>query len=200
MASPNLDTSDGLPKVEAASAREILEQYDASEAALELDAEGTTPSAFLDSLFRARLFEDAITFLAYALPKREAVWWGLSCARDATPSDAPPEQFEALTSVESWLEAPDDERRREAFTFAEKATYGAPAGCIALAAFFSEGSLAPADCPPVPVGEEFCARTVAAAVLLSSLQVSPDESPALAKDYAERGIETARCVAPWDEQ
>jgi len=201
MATPlNPGAADGLPKVEATSAQEVTVLYEPSEAAVQLSDADTTPARFVDLLFDAELFDDAIMFLAYALPKREAVWWGIACARDVAPDDLPEEGVAALQAAEAWLSDPTDENRRNSFEAAKAATYDTPPGCIALAVFFSEGSLSPADCPPVPVGEGFCARTTAAAILLSSLQVAPDDVAAKAKAFALSGIEAARSIAPWDEK
>lgn len=191
---------DGLPKVEAQTAAEVLELYEPSAEAAALAQADTTPARYVDLLFEAELFDDAISFLCYALPKREVVWWGLTCAHEATGEKAAPELTQALEATQQWLDDPTDDLRRAARVAAEVATYGTPAGCMALAAFFSEGSLSPADCPPVPVGEGFCARTAAAGILLSSLQAPPDEIAAQAKAFATRGIDVARCKAPWEQE
>ena len=36
---------------------------------------------FLQNLAAKEKFEDALTFCAYLLPRREAVWWACRCAR-----------------------------------------------------------------------------------------------------------------------
>ena len=193
------DAASELVKVEAERAQEVLERYDASEAATALLGEGMTPRAFVDRLLADELFDDAISFLAYALPRREALWWGLECVRSVTPEEPPEAVAAALAAADAWIAEPADELRRAAFDAAEAATYGTPAGSLALAVFFSEGSLAPADCPAVPVGEWFCARTVAASLLLAALANGPEEASATAQGFAERGVAAANEPAPWEE-
>ncbi len=193
------DAVNGLPKVAAKTAREILARYEPGAAAVALAEEDTSPPRFMELLFARELYEDALSFLAYGLPRREALWWGLGCVSEITPEESPPAILRALAVVEEWVGGPNDERRREAMVAAEEATYGTPAGCLALAVFFSEGSMAPPDCPAVPVGEWFCARTTAAALLLASLQEGQEKAPATAKAFLERGIDVARNAAPWDD-
>jgi len=189
----------GLPKIEAEQAAAVLELYEPSEPALALLGEGMAPDAYLEALLSQRLDEDALTFLAYALPRREAVWWGLRCVRQVLPAEPKEAETAALASVDAWLSDTTDENRRAAFCAAEAATYATPAGCIALAVFFSAGSMAPADCPEVPVGEGFCARTVAAAVLLSVVMYEPEKAPETARGFVDLGIEVTRQPAPWEE-
>ena len=41
------------------------------------------PLDFVALLMAEALYPDAVRFIAHALPKREAVWWGWVCARRA---------------------------------------------------------------------------------------------------------------------
>jgi hypothetical protein len=118
--------------------------------------------------------------------------------RQYTPPEPPPPIAAAIAAADAWVAQPAEERRRAAMAAAEAATYGTPAGCLALAVFFSEGSLAPPDAPPVPVGEGFCARTVAAAIHLCSLSQGPDKAHAAALACSRLGVEVAAGPAPWD--
>ena len=40
-----------------------------------------SPEQFVEKLVRAKLYADATRFLAYGLPKREAVWWACLCVK-----------------------------------------------------------------------------------------------------------------------
>ena len=101
-ASEPVDERD-LPKVEAETAAEILERYDASEAATALLIDGMTPHQFFDALRQNELLEDAITFLAYGLPRREALLWGLRCVREITPEEPAKEIAAALAATDAWV-------------------------------------------------------------------------------------------------
>ena len=54
------------------------------------------PREYVALLSDKKLFPDAVRFLAHALPKREAVWWGwISARRSAGPSPPPLDQSRA---------------------------------------------------------------------------------------------------------
>jgi len=188
-----------LAKIGAEKAAEVLERYEPSEAAAGLVAEDMAPDAFLEALLSGDLLEDALSFLAYALPTREALWWCSGCVHEITPADPPAKITAAMAAADAWIEDPSDENRRAAMEAAEAATYETPAGCLALSVFFSEGSMSPPDCPPVPVGEWFSARTVAATLHLSALARGPEEIAKTARGFVDRGIDVANRPAPWEE-
>ncbi len=197
------ETALSLPphRAVAETAAEILEHYEASAEACELLTDGMPPAEFLDRLREQELHEDAITFLAYALGKREALWWGLRCVREGLGEEEPAETIQgAVDAVQAWVDEPGEDARYAAFHAAEAATYESPAGCLALAVFFNEGSMAPADCPAVPVDEWFCARTLAASIHVGYLGGDPKEAPEMAKRFLELGLETATQPAPWESE
>jgi hypothetical protein len=189
-----------LGRVKTAAAAEILARYEPSKDAAALADDKLAPYPYVERLLDAQLFEDAIAFLAYALPRREALAWAHGCAQEVTPADAKKELVAALAAAEKWIAAPADEDRRAAMVAAEAATYGNPQGCPALSVFFSEGSMSPPDCPPVPVGEWFCARTVAASVHLACLARGPEHARPLAQDFATRGVDAGTRPPHWEKK
>src|ERR1700680_3847329 len=71
------------------------------------------PTKFLQTLVTAGQIEDAVTFCAYLLPRREAVWWACGCAR--TPlGDLAEHRAAGLLAAEAWVKQPDEERRQAA--------------------------------------------------------------------------------------
>src|SRR5581483_7205956 len=143
-----------LTKVAAKTAAEICAHFELGEQAKKLPQTGLSPAPFLEKLISERHFPDAIRFLAFALPKREAIWWAARCARSVAATGLPPEQQAALQIAERWCVAPSEELRRSAMEASEKAQLKSPAGCAALAVFFSGGSLAPPNVPAVPPAED----------------------------------------------
>ena len=69
------------------------------------------PIEFVRTLIARAHRYDAVTYAAYLLPKREAVWWGCQCLRAFSPAYAD----EALMAAEAWVRTPDETTRR-AFT------------------------------------------------------------------------------------
>ena len=87
MANPN--TVQALTKVQAKTAAEICGPIELSEAARKLLDENVPPADFLARLTETGMAEDAVRFLAHALPKREAVWWACQCIREAGVDSGP---------------------------------------------------------------------------------------------------------------
>src|SRR5579862_7599270 len=73
-----------------------------------------TARDFVTALLGASLFPDAVRFIAYALPRREAVWWALLCAREAAGETPSHELTASLEATETWVRHPGDDQRRAA--------------------------------------------------------------------------------------
>src|SRR5262245_31551728 len=130
-----------LAKVAAKTAAEVCARLELGADARKLLQAGQTPRQFLDRLLEQQRYSDAAGFLAHGLPKREAVWWGCLCVQQIVGPNSPGPMIAALDAAKKWVSDPSEENRRAAFTAAEAADFGNPAGCVGLAAFFSGGSL-----------------------------------------------------------
>src|SRR5690348_5614238 len=73
------------------------------------------PPDFVTALVDNKLYPDAVRFIAHALPKREAVWWGWMSARRSAGENPPPKIKAALTATEKWISQPSEENRRAAY-------------------------------------------------------------------------------------
>ena len=163
-------------------AADVAKSVKLSDAALKLLAPAHTPRQFFDALAVVpAIADDAIRFLAAALPKREAVWWGVLCVKDALPKPADPVAAKAVASAEAWAKEPSEANRRAAEAAANAAGYGTAAGSLAAAAFWSGGSLNPPHLPSVPPKAELTGVAVAGAVLLASTVAPTGPAPAKAK-------------------
>lgn len=159
--------------------------------------EPPAPPAFVTLLVENELFTDAVRFVAHALPRREAVWWAWVCARKAAGAEPPPRAKSALDATERWIVQPTDEHRRQAMASGEAAEFGTPAGCAALAAFMSTGSMAPPDTPPVPPGEFMTAKAVSGGVTLAAVSAEPERAPEKFAEFIRIGVEVAERTKLW---
>jgi uncharacterized protein DUF6931 len=160
-------------KFQQKPAKDLCAPIKLSDAATGLLTEIKTPQAFLADLLDNKLFEDAVKFLAQALPKQDAIRWAALVARAAAGPSPPPNIAAALDAADAWLKDPSDENRRAAYKASEVATLGKPAGCAALAVFFSGGSLAPPAAPVVPPAEHLSGHAVSGAVMLAAVADPP---------------------------
>src|ERR1035437_3239587 len=139
------------------------------------------PREFVALLLDKALFPDAVSFVAHALPKREAVWWAWVSARRAA-GDAP------APAIKAALDA------------TEKAGPGPAAGGAGLAAFFSGSSLAPPEAPPVPPGEFLTAKAVSGAVILAAVSKEPKKAPEKFRAFVAQGLEVTQRIKLWDSK
>jgi hypothetical protein len=85
-----------------------------SEEAMALATTQMHPREYVRLLVEKALFEDAVRFVAHALPKREAVWWAWVCARRASGESPAAKIGAALQATEKWIAQPNEDNRRAA--------------------------------------------------------------------------------------
>ena len=162
--------AEALSKITAKTAGEICRKFALSDEAKPLLKDGMTPQQFLAVLQEKQLIPDALRFLGQALPKREAVFWAYTCAKDAAGATPPENVAKALAAVNKWVLDPSEDNRRATQAAYEAADLGTPAGCAAVAAFWSGGSMAPKDLPVVPPPDHLTGHGAASAAMLAAAQ------------------------------
>lgn len=190
-----------LAKCKAEAALDIWKWLDPSDEAKDALENGrlsleSNPGAFLDALLSLDLDVDALRFLAYTLPAREAVWWATLCVRSV--SDAP-DDLEALVAAEAWVQDACDEKRRAAMDVAEALGFDTAQAWTAVAAFWAEGSMAPPDSPEVPPGEELVGHAAAGAAGLAAVEREPEKASEKRRSFIELGVEVSNGTAPWSD-
>jgi hypothetical protein len=155
------------------------------------------PDAYISELIDEGHVKDAVRVLSALLPAREAIWWAWMCARTTAGDGAPPEVVTALSTIEKWLRDPTDENRRAAMEAGENADLATPAGCVALATFFSGGSIAPPELDPIAPPPFVAGKTLATAILISAVVTEPELGEEKLKAFLEQGIHVARRIGVW---
>lgn len=180
-----------LNKVLQPKAAGVCHDIELEQAAISCLAADPAPVAFLNALLEQKLYSDAVRFLARALPKREAVWWACISARSALGQNPQPNELKAVEAAEAWVYKPNELHRRQANSSAQIATFENPAAWAAMAAFWSEGSMAPEDVPAVPPADNLTAKAVAGAVILSCVLNEPEKAESKFQFFIEQGIDIA---------
>jgi hypothetical protein len=168
--------------------RDLCERAKLEEEAKALLKDELTPRQFLELLIGKELFLDAIRFLAYVLPKREAVGWGCLCVRQILGTQDASKISEAHVAVERWVSNPDEENRRAAKIAADKEGLESPSACLALAAFFSGGSMAPANLEPVAAPDHVTPQVVAGAIIACAVKNQPEKAPEKYRVFLQKGM------------
>jgi hypothetical protein len=170
------------------SLRDLCERAKVGEDAKALLKDEHTPRQFLELLIGKELFLDAIRFLAYALPKREAVGWGCLCIRHSLGTQDASKISETQVAAERWVSDPDEGNRRAAKVAADKEGLESPSAFLALAAFFSGGSIAPANLAPVPPPDHVTPQFVAGAVMVSAVKSQPEKAAEKYRVFLQKGM------------
>jgi hypothetical protein len=158
------------------------------------------PQDYVALLMSKKLYADAVRFVAHALPKREAVWWGWISAKRAAGADPPPKIKASLEATEKWIAQPDDESGRAAMDAAKEAKTTTAAGCAGMAAFFSGSSLGPAHVPPIPPGEYLTAKAVSGAVIYAAVGKDPVNAPDRFQSFVTQGVDVTLKIKLWEKK
>ena len=118
---------------------------------------------------------DAVMFLAHALPRYECVVWAAQVLLEAGIADR---HDPLMVAVLRWIDQPGDALRRTAGDLAKGARRNTPACKLAFAVMMSGGSVAPPELPAVQPPPDVCAAMVAGAVL-GGIYDLRDPAPAL---------------------
>ncbi len=65
-------------------------------------------ATLLARLQEARLLDEAVSLLSYALPEREAVWWACMCVEQSAPDRFDPAQRQILLVTREWVRSPGE--------------------------------------------------------------------------------------------
>ncbi|MGI9357584.1 MAG: DUF6931 family protein [Rhizobiaceae bacterium] len=148
---------------------------------------GEAPVSFVRSLLKSKTPEEAVTFTAYLLAVREAVWMGHECLIHVKPNLGDSD-MEMLNFAEAWVRSPCEETRNAALEAGMEQNPKSPGAWIALAAGWSSGSMLPPDQHPVTPPDGLVPRAVNAGILsaLARLDASVREKTLI--DFVEIGL------------
>jgi len=190
-------TTSAQPPVAARTMSDFIELAGLGDEAKVALAPTHGPAQYVQTLLDAKLYPDAVRFLAHALPKREGIWWAWVCARRAATEAPTPRDAAALEATERWITQPTDDNRRAAMRAAEAVGLATPAGCTALAAFVSGGSLGPAHTPPVQPGEFLTAKAITGAVVAAAVCGDASKAPERFQSFIAQGLDVVNRLKLW---
>jgi hypothetical protein len=172
------------------TARDLFEAFP-----IALDDMAARPSdrpslEFVKALAASPTPEDAITFVAYLLGQREAVWWGHQCLSMLADRLAEIDQ-QLMALAEDWVRQPDEERRNRALEQGMAAPTRTPGVWIALAAGWMGGSMMGPDQVPVTPPPYLTAKAVNAGVLGVLARVDRGRRAETLRAFVDMGIRLA---------
>lgn len=167
-----------MPRLRFSTAKEVFDAFPSAYDDIRAAPTGDMPISFLQTLRRSETPEDAITFLAYALGRREAVWWAAQSVRQLGRIDVGQEDA-MLLAAEIWVRDPEDLHRREALRLGMTSNRRLATTWVALAAAWSGGNIAPGSQGIVAATPEMTPKAVRTGILVALATVT-------ARDRASR--------------
>jgi hypothetical protein len=150
-----------MSKQRFTSARQVFEAFETAPEDIEANPSEIDPAEYIQQLLKGPTPEATISFCAYLLPRREAVWWACQAIREA----GNPDDTELLALAEEWVRVPEETTRRAALSAANAARIKGPCAWAAYAAGWSGGSMTDNIEQPVRPPPYLTAKAVRACVL-----------------------------------
>ena len=147
--------------------KELSEISGLSVAARQLVRDDSIPSTYLDSLEKQELYEDAVRFQAYKMPVHPGIQWASNCIDELRDPALKSEKDAPFESAGQWLKAPGDPTRYAARDAADKPDATGPSRLLALAVFFSGGSVASPESPTAEPPPYSAQQLIAGAVTIA---------------------------------
>ena len=183
-----------MTRLRFTTAREVFDAFPTASDDIKGRPTAEAPAVFMRSLAASGTPEDAVTFCAYTLGRREAVWWACQCVRSIVPL-APGSEDATLTAAEDWVRDPDEERRMSALRLGMAADRRAPTPWLALAAAWSGGNISPVQGNSLPAGPHMTARAARIAILLALANVGARDRRARLGVCVEGGLRLMQAEA-----
>jgi hypothetical protein len=175
-------------RVRFAAARNVFEAFEGLRQLAPLPSEEIAPLDYARHLAASPQPAQAIAFLAYLLPRREAVWWARQCVGAILGS---PADDASLRAAEAWVRSPEEETRNAALAIGNVADKTRPTTWLALAAAWSGGSMCAPGVKTMAAPPSACAQAANAAIIMAASSVEPLAIALWIQACAEAGIRFA---------
>jgi hypothetical protein len=169
-----------------ATVRDLFSAFPTAEAEVGEAASETESVAFVRGAASDGNLRAALTYLAYLLGRREAVWWGCACLREVTPLD--PREVACLEVAERWCETLDGDTRLQALDLGQSSNPDLAGTWLALAAGWSGGTITPGQSHRIAAPPQLTPQAVRAALLMGMTRLPPQDRGAIQARWVEAGL------------
>ncbi len=170
------------------AAKQIFDEFPALGESVKARPVLEAPAAFARALLATEGPFAAIAFIAFLLPRREAVWWGVQSVRMLAPGTAATPAFAA---ADAWVRASDEGHRQAALRLGTDGDKRLSESWLAMAASHAGGNIAPRGVDPIPAPPQITPVAVKAAIILALAEKPALEQAGLGEVVVEAGLRFA---------
>ncbi|OUS13024.1 hypothetical protein A9Q89_04435 [Gammaproteobacteria bacterium 53_120_T64] len=177
-------------RIKANTAGELTEHFELSDEAECVAVLEDAPVQVIAKLLAEEKYHDAVTMLAHALPKREAVWWVcLAVRKELGPED----KLDAacVVATELWVREPSELNRKAAKKLGDGRKKKSAAAWSATAASWCTGNMLDDDATLVAPPDFLYAHAVAAGITLAAVAAGPKQMAASYQLFMRQGFDLA---------
>src|SRR5215468_3032216 len=92
------------------TARDVFDAFPTAQQDVNSEPSDVASLEYLQQLADGGELNKAVSFCAYLLPRREAVWWGCQCVKTILPK-LPAEEVALLEVAQDWVKLPEEDQR-----------------------------------------------------------------------------------------
>jgi len=156
------------PQALEPTALEIAHELQLADEHLALAGTVKTGPELVAALAKVGAFAKAVRVQAHLLPKRQAVWWGIVCVK-SVGGELAPADADAKAAAYAWVEKPGEKVRRACEVAANKTKFDGPGSWLAMAAFWSGGSIAPEEMGEIAPDEKLTGQAVSSSLMIAAV-------------------------------
>ncbi|MBG0809507.1 hypothetical protein IY145_08955 [Methylosinus sp. H3A] len=173
-------------KIRFATVRDLYAAFPTAEVDVGVESCDEPSADFVSRLTKEGERRAALSYCAYLLARREAVWWAARCVRQTAPEDAVSRR--CLQAADEWVTEPSEARRRRALEEAAQAQKSLAAAWVAQAAGWSGGNVSPNPAYFLEPPPQATAQAARGAVLIALGALSPERRDAAQVEWIEAGL------------
>jgi hypothetical protein len=177
------------------TARDLFEAFETAREDIRVEPADVPSLEFLNSLVAAGDLQNAVSFCAYLLPRREAVWWACQSVRSTSRRINETEEA-YLQAAEAWVHEPGEDRRLTALDLGMESDKTTPGAWTALAAAWSGGAMVRNEHNAAPAPPHATAKAVIAAILICTAAMQREVRDRHLSNCVRSAIRLAQGSAP----
>ena len=146
-------------------ASDITSKFKLSDDAKNVFKNSYSVTEFIVILREHKLLVDAIKMYAHSLPIRYTVYWAYLCLLTELEPENDANRLSVLEKIYSWVKDPNENKRETFKAIYDDLGLQNPIGCLAIAIFWSGGSISGPDNPAVPAPPNAASEAAANAII-----------------------------------